>query len=275
MIIDGHAHYCGHYLKEQSLFSELRSNQCEYILLCPGTQNDHKDYDYPMLSEQFPHFESIYWMNKGISLLARRGKLVETLDEENDKVFELAQAHPRHILQAYWLNPLKEDYLEKLEAAWQAYHFKCVKLHQCWTPFDALDVKIKKITEWAIAHDLPIFIHLKNKRQVQNFIKLTNMYLEAKFIVAHMIGVKTIGVDSQNKNVYFDLSSPQLVLKEDLEVALRTVGPGRMTLGSDTPFGKNNLAINLKRIDALALTEEERGWIKGENLAKLLKLSSE
>jgi hypothetical protein len=62
---------------------------------------------------------------------------------------------------------------------------------------------------------LPIFIHLFSKEQSIRFAKLTNVFINTTFIIAHMIGFEEITAKSINTNVYFDISAPQLISKKE------------------------------------------------------------
>ncbi|BCN30920.1 hypothetical protein bsdtb5_22150 [Anaeromicropila herbilytica] len=43
-------------------------------------------------------------------------------------------------------------------------------------------------------------------------------------------------------------------------------------MGSDTPYGKNNIAKVLSRLRKLELTDREISLISGENIVKILSL---
>jgi predicted TIM-barrel fold metal-dependent hydrolase len=43
-------------------------------------------------------------------------------------------------------------------------------------------------------------------------------------------------------------------------------------LGSDTPFGKDNLKKNIQRVNRLNIPAEEKDLILGKNMQKLLKI---
>ena len=43
-------------------------------------------------------------------------------------------------------------------------------------------------------------------------------------------------------------------------------------MGSDTPYGKDNLRNNIDRIKNLDISTEEKDLILGENIRKLLKI---
>ncbi len=48
------------------------------------------------------------------------------------------------------------------------------------------------------------------------------------------------------------------------------IGAQKIVLGSDTPYGKDNLRLNLKQVKALPISDEEKDLILGRNLHNLL-----
>ena len=51
-------------------------------------------------------------------------------------------------------------------------------------------------------------------------------------------------------------------------------GADKIVLGSDTPFGRNNLRRNIERVERLPLSQDEKGRILGLNLAELLRMAN-
>jgi predicted TIM-barrel fold metal-dependent hydrolase len=94
-----------------------------------------------------------------------------------------------------------------------------------------------------------------------------------RIIVAHLFGLELyIQSGLSFENVYFEISSPQLVSLQRLKVALHHFGARRIVLGSDTPYGKDNLHLNLERVRALPISDEEKALILGGNTQELLGL---
>ena len=125
---------------------------------------------------------------------------------------------------------------------------------------------------WAEDKKMPIFVHLISREEVKNFIKVCNKYKNVTFIVAHMIGFSEIARNSKNNNIYFDLSSPEMYPLKTLEKALRMLGSEKLIIGSDTPFGKDNIKKNINRLEKLALSKDEINNITGDNICKILKM---
>ena len=70
--------------------------------------------------------------------------------------------------------------------------------------------------------------------------------------------------------MYFDFSCPDLVSDLRLRRALERFGAGRLILGSDAPFGQDNLARGIARIRSLDISEIDEELILGGNLERLL-----
>ncbi|MTI79522.1 MAG: hypothetical protein FH758_01370 [Firmicutes bacterium] len=270
MIIDGHAHACGEYFNYENIIKVLDSNKTDKVVLCPGEANSKKTYGLPLLSEKYPKKDFMFAVNRVIGFVTKLGGAAKHIDEQNRYVYKLSQMSPDRIIQAYWINPLDRHCLLKLEDDYKEYGFKLIKLHQCWHKFDISCESFKKITEWALEHNMPIFIHISTIRQVNAFIQIANKYLNNSFIIAHLIGYENIHKHAKNRNVFYEISPPQLISLERLKNAIDNVGANKVILGSDTPYGKNNLQININRINHLGISEYEKNLIKGKNMYKLL-----
>ena len=270
MIIDGHAHACGHYQDAQSTINYLKTHQIDKVILCPGEPNSRKNYSVPMLSNLFHGPNLGYTFNKIICFVTGIKGVAKHIDEQNNIVGNMAKLHPDEIIQAYWVDPLDDSCIIKLEKNFAIYNFRMLKLHQCWNKFDVLSENFVKIVEWSTEKHQPIFIHLLSKEQSIKFSKLTNEFLNTTFIVAHMIGFEEMTANSQNPNIYFDISAPQLISKRRIEKAIKVAGSNKLILGSDAPYGTNNIKRNLNLLNQLSISEREKKDIIGNNISKLL-----
>lgn len=184
----------------------------------------------------------------------------------------MAREHPQRIVNTYWANPLDKECIEKLNKYHPLYNFRMIKMHQCWNEFDIYDLGSIEIIKWATEKEIPIFIHLLSKEQVLKFINVANSFLDTTFIIAHMIGFEEINKNPKNPNVYYDLSAPQLYPSEILKKALKQVDSIRMILGSDTPYGIDNIQKIQNRLRQLSLSNKDLDNIMGDNLGRLLRL---
>ncbi|MEM1485983.1 amidohydrolase family protein [Oscillospiraceae bacterium PP1C4] len=270
MIIDGHAHACGVYSNAYNIKWYLEKKGIDMVVLCAGEPNSGKNYTYPMLSKIFKGQRLAFVFNKIIRTIVKINHSSGYIDEQNEKVSKLQQQMPDKIINTYWANPLEINCIEKMERFYSINGFKMLKLHQSWTPFDIRSSESINIIMWATKKNLPIFIHLYSDEQVSGFVEIANKFMDATFIVGHMIGITSMGDKLKNENVYFDLSAPQLYSESILETAIGKVGYEKLILGSDSPYGIDNIAKNLERLNKLLLPENQMRCICGENLIKIL-----
>lgn len=242
------------------------------VVLCAGEPDSDKNYAYPMLSRIFKGQRLAYAFNKIIRTIVRIKHTSEYIDEQNEKVSEMQKQMPDKIINAYWVNPLEVDCIDKMERFYSANSFKMLKLHQGWTPFDIRSCESIDIILWATKKKMPIFIHLFSDEQVSGFIEVTNKFIDTTFIVGHMIGFTSMSDKLKNPNVYFDMSAPQLYSETILKRAIHKAGYEKLILGSDSPYGIDNIAKNLERLKKLLLTENQIRSICGENLMRILHL---
>jgi len=272
MIIDGHAHACGTYCNGEKIIKYLDSHGIDKVILCAGEPESDKDYSYSMLSDIFKSTKLVYCLNKFICFITNRTGLANHIDEQNRVVYDISRKSPKRIINAYWANPLDENCLEKLNKYYPIYNFKVIKMHQCWNRFDFCGTKNIEVIKWATQNNIPIFIHLLSEEQVLKFIKVTNTFLNTTFIVAHMIGFERINGNTKNENVYYDLSGPQTYPAQIVEKAIRTVGSEKLILGSDTPYGIDNIQKIQNRLKKLSIVDKDLENIMGNNIMKLLNI---
>lgn len=270
-IIDGHAHACGSYYDASAIKAYMEQHHFDKVVLCCGEPGSQKNYGYPMISSVIKDNKLGFWFNKLICKVASLHKLSAYIDEQNSYVYQLAVSLPNQVINAYWINPNEDNCIEKMQAFYEKNSFKLIKMHQCWTKFDIKCENCHLIFKWAQKYRMPVFIHLLSQEQVASFADMANSYSETKFIVAHMIGADYMNDKLKNENVYFDLSAPQLYSFDTLKKALAAYGAERIILGSDTPYGKNNIEINLNRLKQCNLSSEEIAAIAGSNMKELLK----
>lgn len=274
MIIDGHAHACGTYNSSDDILNYLDKCNIDAVVLCAGEPHSKKNYNLAMLSDRFESSNLGYFFNKIICIVTKLTGVAKHTDTQNKYIYELSKEYPARIINTYWVNPLDNNCMEKLQKDFILYNFKMIKLHQCWNLFDIQSAKAIEIFEWATHKHIPIFIHLRSHEQVIKFIEITNHFQDLTFIVAHMIGFEKISKNSKNSNIYFDLSAPQLYPFSLMKKALETVGSTKLIMGSDTPYGIDNITRIMDRLNQLSLSKEEKDNIKGNNLANIFKLEN-
>lgn len=270
MIIDGHAHACGCYNNTKSTIEYLKNNKIDKVILCPGEPNSLKNYSFPMFSNIIHSSNMGYYFNKLIKFIIGIKGLEKHIDEQNLIVGDMARLYPNEILQAYWVNPLEDECIDKLDKNLEIYNFKMLKLHQCWNNFDISSINFIKIVEWATKNNMPVFIHLLSREQSLKLAKIADNYPDTIFIIAHMIGFEDIVDNSSSNNVYFDISAPQLISRKRVKNAIAKVGCSRLILGSDSPYGKDNIKRNLDMLRQFSLSDEDIDKISGQNIIDIL-----
>ena len=272
MIIDGHAHACGVYVNATSITKYLNEHHIDKLVLCGGEIKSRTNYHYPMMGNMIKSESLPYVWNRLIGILIQKKRLKNTMEQQNDAVYRIARRMNGRVIQAYWVDPMQENCIKKMEEAYKTYQFKMIKLHQCWTEFDLLSKQSRVVFRFAKVHDMPVFIHLSDAAQARKLAKVATQFKQVPIIVAHMIGFSTIVEHTKSENVYFDLSGPQLYSKEILKKAIDKIGCERLILGSDHPYGYNNLERIWERLRKLNLSDQDMNLICGENLVRLLHL---
>jgi predicted TIM-barrel fold metal-dependent hydrolase len=272
MIIDAHAHACGVFLKGEDIVSILDMNSVDLVVLVPGEFGSVKNYSLPELGARFPNTDIVLLTNLMTKIVIGIKGAAKKIEQGNDYVFSLAKEYPDRIIQFYWVRLSQSNTFEKLERHFKEYRFKGIKLHQCWESFKVDSEIFHKVAEWASSKDLPIFVHLFSQRQATQLSKYIKAHPNTVFIIAHLFGLERyIEANIITDNIYFEISIPQLISMKRLLKAIEHFGANRIILGSDTPYGDNNLKRNIERVKTLKLPSEQRDLILGGNIKKLLK----
>ena len=273
MIIDGHAHACGEYLTTQGITDCLDRDNAGKVVLVPGESQSSKTYDLPFLAEKFPKTNVVRWTNSLTKLMIRiTGKAAE-IEEGNHYVYKLARECPDRIVQFYWVTQYIRDFPDELESRYHSWKFKGLKLHQCWENFSVESEFFRTTAGIAGKYDIPLFIHPLNEKQVNLLIKYKQSHRSLKLIIGHLFGVELFTGNARDyENIFFEISSPRLISGLRLKRALNKLGHERFILGSDTPYGRDNLFLNIKRINELPVSQNGKDAILGTTMKYLLKI---
>jgi len=270
-MIDGHAHACGRLLTARGIDTYLKENKISKIVLCGGEPGSKRNYPYPLLSNVWAEEWVVSVINGLIRGVIRLGGYASQIDEENRHVRDLSRELPGRVLPAYWANPLEADCLKKMSAFYRQNSFSMIKLHQCWTAFNVTSATCRRLFAWAGARQVPVFIHLSNQEQARRLAIMANRYYRTNIIVAHLLWAAEIYPVLKHNNIWFDLSSPQLYSLATLQAVLAACGAERLILGSDTPYGSNNIPLILNRLEKLSISEDQKEQIAEKNLLYLLE----
>ncbi len=268
MIIDVHAHACGNYLDADNIIAALDKNNIDRVILCPGEKDSKRSYNFPNVKK-----DHVYFINNVISFVTRLTGVSNHIEELNQFVYTICQKNPDRILQGYWVDPNNNKMIPLMDQDINKFKFKLLKIHQCWSYFKFNSNMFKELTNWALKNNMPIFIHLKSKKDALDLIECIRDRQDNVFIIAHLIGIEEF-IKNKNllKNVYFDISCPQLIPLRKLNIALENFGSERLLFGSDIPYGTNSVELNIERINNLHVTQFEKDNILGNNIKKILNI---
>lgn len=275
MIIDGHAHSCGIFYHGESILKILDELHVDKVALCTNFENNDKNQSLPHLAKWFPGSDVMLPMNRIIRLVNKIASPKASLMNSNEYVFSLTSQYPDRIIQFYWIDPNALNALHDLNEKFSRWRFQGIKFHQPSAPFKFENPVLHDIARFAAEQQLPVFMHLYSQTDVENFIRFAQNHPATNFIVAHLIGLEQFEKRQvKPTNLYFDISPTPLISDQRILKAINLFGADRVMLGSDTPFGKDNLKRNIERVKRLPLSQEQKELILGNNFQSLLDFSS-
>lgn len=273
MIIDGHAHLGGEYKDLTAVLKTLDMAGVDKVVLCPADHMRKDTFQVPDLANRLPSRELNFAVNRLIRYGTNRTSLQINIEAGNQEVFKISELSKGRVLQFFWADPDKYGIVDELESKYESWGFKGIKLHQACHPFKINSVHFRDIAEFAAGKEIPVFVHLYSKKEIQEFISTSKKY-KTTFIIGHLIGLE-IFVKLKNQlgsNLCFDISCPPLVSGDRIKLAVKEFGPERVIMGSDTPYGKDNLQKVIEGIRSLNLSAGETDMIFGNNLRNLLSV---
>src|SRR5512145_1819571 len=259
------------YLTPESLTRCLDRYGVDRVVLVPGELNSTNTYDLPDVTSRFPDVNLVKVANLLAGAVTRLAGATRQIPAGNQLVAELAAQCPERVIPFVWMTMGIADPVGYLHRKYVEWKFKGVKLHQCWESFKIDSPYFECIAGWTEARNLPLFIHLWSDREARKLITYKRQHPRLKLIVAHLFGMELfIRENLKDENLFFDLSSFQLVSAKRILKAIDFFGAEKLLMGTDTPYGKDNLKGNLDRIRALPITEEQKHLILGDNMKHLL-----
>ena len=273
MIIDAHAHACGEFANPDTLIRILDELGVAKVALCPGLKGHTSAPalpNIPITAIKQSYIYTQYFINPGIRF--NYNILLKEKQDGNQFVYSLLEKCPDRIIQIYWLDPRKPDFIMQLEKDYEKWHFKGVKLHQVCTPFKSNGYDIKTVVKFCREKQLPLFVHLWSNRDAVNLLNITKSYSDANFVFLHLIGLETIVEQVKYlDNIYYEISAYSYISERRLKYAIDKLGANRIILGSDTPWDKDSLKNNIARVKRLNIKDTEKELILGTNIEKILR----
>ena len=273
MIIDGHAHACGDYLTPEKINQTLLENGTDKVVLVPGEIDSEKTYPFVNVAKYFPNINVTKFFNHLTRFVVKVTNAKEDFKKGNAFVYSLVKSLPEKVIQFYLITDDNNDISNDLTSRYKEQRFKGLKIHQCWFPILIDSELFTQTANWATENDLPIFIHLLSDKEVYKLIEYKRVNPNLKLIIGHLFGLELfIKSGIRFENLYFDISTFQVTSDKRVLKAINFVGSNMIIMGSDTPYGKNNLQKNINRIKNLDISSEEKELILGNNLKRLLNL---
>jgi len=274
MIIDGHAHAVGEFADVEKLINILDKLGIDRVALCPGLKNNTRVWPVPNIPvtaiKQHPLYNR-YFIHPGIRF--SYNFVFRDKGNGNEFVHSFAQKYPDRIIQIYWVDPRAPNFTENIERDFKRWNFRGVKLHQVCTSFKSDGPEMKQVVEFAEEKRLPIFIHLWSNKEASKLVELVKRHSGTDFILLHLLGLEVFSKYAHElKNIYFDISPYSYISEERLRQAVDTFSADHVVFGSDTPFDGDSLSKVMERVKKLDLSDNEKGQILGENMAKILQL---
>jgi len=271
MIVDGHAHASGDFLTPEGIIHTLDKAKADKVVLVPGEINRSTAMTFPNLARLFPRNNVTKFWNIITKLVMRITRANKQFGKANEYVYALVQELPDRAIQFYLITDDNQDITQELERKYSEWGFKGVKIHQCWYRI-SIDSRIfDDAAKWVEKNDLPIFIHLESDEEVRRLIVYKRKHPQLKIIIGHLFGLE-IFIESKIRleNTYFDISTYQVTSDYRVMKAVKHFGADKILLGSDTPYGKDNLRKNIDRVRNLPLSQDEKNRILGLNLKELI-----
>ena len=191
---------------------------------------------------------------------------------DNEYIAKMQQKYPDRLIGFAVINPWSMDGEEELEHCFRDYKFYGLKInpvrygfaadrHSLIDPYLRLCSQYQKVV---VGHALSDLFSMPAKWE-----ELARTFPDVPFLLAHM-GIPLM-VDSafriarRNKNVYLNTA---VTFAPVVERAIKEVGPEKVVLASDAPYGSMQQHIHM--IKAATADPQEQAQVLGENMRKVL-----
>lgn len=176
--------------------------------------------------------------------------------------------------------------VEELEHKYK-WGMKGLKIHPIVQNFSPDDERMWPVYEWMEKHKLPVTAHsgfnIDDKStfgEPIRWLSVLENFPELKLILAHMgngFWDQTLEIADKFPQVMFDtaiaishIDAPTTLSDDEAVKMIKKIGPQRILFGSDYPWV--NPAGDIKRINRLKISNEDKKMILGENAVRLFNL---
>ena len=272
MIIDGHAHASGPFLRAEGIAKVLDAAGVEKVVLVSGETDSEQTYSLPRVAHRFPNTDIVAWTNRLTRVIITLTRGARHIVPGNEHVHRLSRELPDRVIPFHWVVPSGEGILGELDLLYRERRFRGLKLHQCWNRFRVRSADFEAVMGWAEEKSLPVFLHLYDRRGVRELIDYLRRHPEAKVIVGHLFGLEAYAASGlRSELVFFDISTHELVSTQRILKAIEYFGAQQVVMGSDTPYAGEALPLAIEGVRRLPISDPEKECILGGNLQRLLE----
>lgn len=273
MIIDGHAHASGPFLRAEGIAKALDAAGVDKVVLVSGETDSEQAYSLPRVAHRFPNTDVVAWTNRLTRVIITLTRRARHIAPGNEHVNRLSRELPDRVIPFHWVVPSREEViLGELDRLYDERRFRGLKLHQCWNRFRVRSANFEAVMGWAEEKRLPVFLHLYDRRGVRELIDYLRHHPEAKAIVGHLFGLEDYAASGlRSERIFFDISTHEIVSTQRILKAIDYFGAQQVVMGSDTPYACEALPLAIERVRRLPITEPEKDSILGGNLQRLLE----
>jgi len=278
MIIDGHVHICPSKIAAAS--AKVFEERNKWAWVYDGTVGT-------LLSEMDKNDISK-------SVVANVVVKPDFNPKANDFTALKVKEFPERLLGFTFINPNYEDPAGELERCAKTHGFNAVKINGSLQKFFPEDEKMIPVYEKAIELGVTIMSHcgpnvenffkepheIKERQfsEPKSWVPLIERFPDLKLILAHFVGSThyyddALEVLGSFPHVYTDTAMVMAKLSpSEASNFIKKIGVHRVIFGTDYPG--HDISNEIKMINGLDLTDEEKEMIFSKNITNLLKLDS-
>lgn len=196
---------------------------------------------------------------------------------DNKYTYEAVKKHPDRLIGFCMAAPWAvRDYEKVARREIEEYGFKGIKIHANAHSFKMTGVAtLAPVFEVAREFDIPVIAYSGDELVAvpHTFVPIANEFPDVKIIMAHSGFMQNtpeaITVAKECPNIYLAHESG---ISGGLAQSVVELGADRVLMGTDTPYW--DFEVQLKKIEVSIPNESDRKKVRGENIARMLKIPS-
>lgn len=195
----------------------------------------------------------------------------------NERIVDLSKRYEGRIYGLVSINPhvIEPDGWKREVRKWiKNYGFVGIKVHTVGHAINLMTKDAAMIFETANELEVPVMIHTGLGQPFASPTHICNYaeeYPDLKMILSHagfiFSSVDALIVAKHYKNVYLETSWSTA---EDIGFFIKTLGADKVMFGTDLP---TNVLVELGKLKALDLNDDERRWFLHKTAEKVFKIS--